>query len=102
MTRKTLIRKIRDHVALYRDDLTGIAWVENGEAGCGHSCHPNISKTGSVAGMRRRFWGEDARVVLSHGFYYNVDQLVVSDELDQIAADACECPGCRDRKRKDA
>lgn len=90
----TLVRQIRDHVSLHRDPKTGIAWVENGEAGIGHSCHPNISATGSVRGMKEKgYWGKDDATVRCRGFIYNVSSVVVSDELDQIARDACQCGG---------
>ena len=41
------------HIFLYRDDKSGLAWVEDGSTGLGHSAHPNISATGSVKGMKR-------------------------------------------------
>ncbi len=91
---KILLETIRPHVKLYRDPETGIAWVENGEAGCGHSCHPNISKTGSVRGMRNvGYWAKDCRTARSHGWIYNIDLLVTSDDLDEIARQHCQCGG---------
>jgi hypothetical protein len=91
---KTKIRDIREHVTLYRDDRTGIAWVENGETGLGHSCHPNISDTGSVRGMRDLgYWGKDERTARSHGWIYNIDRLVTSDPLDEVARAECRCGG---------
>jgi hypothetical protein len=100
---KTLVRTIREHVKLYRDDKTGIAWVEDGETGCGHSAHPNISTTGSIAGMRNLgYWNKDERCVRSHGFVYNIDRLSVSDELDKIAASECRCQACIERKEAHA
>ena len=80
---KRLIQQIREHVALYRDDRTGIAWVENGETGSGHSCHPN---------QRRNIY-KPYRTARSHGWVYDIDTFVVSDDLDQIAANACQCGG---------
>lgn len=91
---KVMIRQVRPYVKLYRDPQTGLAWVEDGTTGTGHSCHPNISSSGSVAGMRRRgAWGKEDRTVRSHGFIYNIDRLVVSDDLDEIARGACRCGG---------
>lgn len=90
----TLIRQIREHVSLHRDPRTGIAWVENGEAGIGHSCHPNISASGSARGMKAKgYWAKDDVTVKSHGFTYNVSSVVVSDDLDEIARQACQCGG---------
>jgi hypothetical protein len=87
MKRQMLIR-------LRRDRRTGIAWVENGRTGAGHSCHPNISDTGNVAGMKRLgYWGRRDRAVRCHGFYYNVSQLVVTDKYDELARKHCRCGG---------
>lgn len=86
------------HIFLYRDDKSGLAWVEDGSTGLGHSAHPNISATGSVKGMKSHgFWGKKDRTVRSHGFTYNIDRYVVSDPLDKIAATACDCAGCQER-----
>lgn len=90
---KQKLQKVGEHAILYRDTITGIAWVEDGSTGCGHSCHPNIDVTGNVRGMRRLGWGKDERVVRSHGFKYNVDLVVVSDEYDEIARQNCLCGG---------
>ena len=91
---KTLIKEIRPYVELYRDNETGIAWVEDGTTGNGHSCHPNIDTSGSVRGMKQRgYWGKNDRTVRCHGFIYNIDRLVVTDELDEIARQHCRCGG---------
>ena len=99
---KQLLKEIRPYVRLYRDTKTGIAWVEDGSTGCGGSCHPNIHATGSIRGMKKLgFWRKNDRAVRSHGFIYNVDSLVISDKLDQIAADHCRCVGCLERRSND-
>jgi len=68
------LRDIRPHVALFRDPKTGIAWVEDGSTGLGHTAHANIASSGSVAQMKRRgAWGKKDRAVRSHGFIYNID-----------------------------
>jgi hypothetical protein len=95
---KQNIREVRPYVTLYRDDHTGIAWVENGSTGCGHSAHPNIDASGSVRGMKEEgYWAKDARTVRSHGFIYNIDEFIVNrgDELDMLAAQHCQCGGNR-------
>lgn len=92
---KELIQEFDEITQLYRDRRTGIAWVEDGHTGSGHSCHPNIDATGSIKGMKKLgYWRKDARCIRSHGFIYNVDSHVVTDKWDEIAADACECVGC--------
>ena len=94
---KELIREVRPHVRLYRDPKTGIAWVEDGTSGMGHTAHPNISATGSVRGMKNLgHWPKSARTVRSHGWIYNIDSCVVTNELDRIARDACRCGGDHD------
>ena len=91
---KDLIENVSPHVNLYRDRDTGIAWIENGSTGISHSAHPNISDTGSVKGMRDRgYWSEGDRTVKSHGFIYNIDLLVTSDTLDDVARQHCQCGG---------
>src|SRR5690625_3869419 len=93
---KTLIKEIKPYIELHRDEKTGIAWVENGSTGNGHSAHPNIDASGSVKGMKQRgYWRQDDKTVRSHGYIYNVSKVVVSDEYDQIAKDNCHCVGCR-------
>lgn len=94
MARKELIEVVRPHVKLYRDPQSGIAWVEDGTTGSGHSCHPNISSSGSVRGMKDRgYWRKSDRTVRSHGFIYNIDECSVRGELDQLANDYCRCGG---------
>ena len=91
---RQLIYQINKHTALYRDDVTGIAWVENGSTGNGHSAHPNIHETGSIRGMKSMgHWGKDDRCVKSGGYIYNIDMLAVSDQLDNIARIHCRCGG---------
>ena len=91
---KQLIKEIKPHIVLYRDDKTGIAWVEDGTSGCGHSAHPNIDKTGSVEGMKSLgYWGKDDRTVRSHGWIYNIGVCVVTSEYDEIARQHCNCGG---------
>lgn len=95
---KRLLKTFKNpHHRLFIDDATGIAWVEDTSAGISHSAHPNISATGSVRGMRDRgYWGRKDRVVRSHGWYYNIDHLVCSDPLDEVAARACQCEAHRE------
>jgi hypothetical protein len=33
---------------------------------------PNFSKTGSIAGMKKKYYGKDALLVKSGGYIYNV------------------------------
>jgi hypothetical protein len=91
---KQLVSVISEHVKLYRDAKTGIAWVENGHTGLGHSCHPNISASGSVRGMKSLgYWDKQDETVRSHGFIYNISRYVIDDELDEVAARNCRCGG---------
>lgn len=91
---KQLLRVIEPYVTLYRDTRTGIAWVENGHTGTGHSAHPNIDKSGSIRGMKQHGgWSKYDRCVRSHGLIYNIDISVGSDAYDHSAAQACLCGG---------
>lgn len=98
---KQLIKVIELHVELYRNPETGIAWVEDGRTGCGHSCHPNIDASGSVRGMIAcGSWGKDDLVILTNGFKYNVSKFMASTDYDLVAAAHCECRGCLAQKLK--
>ena len=96
MSKKVLLQEIAPYQRLYRDPQTGIAWVEDGTTGTGHSAHPNIDASGSIRGMKANgYWQKDDVCVRSHGFIFNVSRRVISGDLDQLAADACQCAGCR-------
>ena len=98
---KQFIREIKPYVKLYRDDRTGIAWIEDGSTGCGHSVHANIDASGSVRGMKHLgYWRKTDRVVRIHGFAYNIDTYVVNGELDEIAAEECRCWACLERRER--
>lgn len=95
---KKILKKINEHAILYRDDRTGIAWIEDGSTGLGYSCHANISDTGSIRGMKDRgYWGKKDRCVRTHGFIYNIDTMVVSSDFDKIVAQNCRCEACVER-----
>lgn len=101
---KKHIRKIAEYIDLYRDDTTGIAWIEDGTVGIGVSVHPNIDESGSVAGMKARgFWGMKDRIVRSHGWAYNIDKFVCdkSNRLELIVADECRCQACIERRMEE-
>ena len=48
---RELLRTISEHVALYCDPDTGLAYVDNGTTGQRFTPHDCIDTTGSVAGM---------------------------------------------------
>lgn len=100
---KKLIKKLDQYAALYRDTKNGVAWVEDGGTGLGYSCHANISETGSVDGMKALgYWRKADRTVCSNGFIYNIDTYFVDPQkpYEQIAADACMCAACKERRKK--
>ena len=100
---KQFIREIEESVNLYRDDINGIAWIEDGRTGLGISVHANISSTGSVSGMKNLgYWDKKDRTVRSHGWIYNIDRFVCdkNNELEMIVAEECRCQGCLERKLK--
>jgi hypothetical protein len=69
----------------------------------GHSVHPNIDITGSVRGMKQLgYWDKTDKIVRSHGWQYNISKFVVSNELDKIVAEYCQCEGCKARRNLNA
>lgn len=96
--KKTFIKEIAPYIELHRDKKTGIAWIENGKTGNGHSCHPNIDSSGSVVGMKKLgYWNKEDRTVRCKGYIYNIDKCVVTDEYDKIAMEYCRCGGKHNR-----
>ena len=102
---KQFIREIEKNVILYRDDKTGIAWIEDGKTGLGISVHSNIDISGNVSGMKARgYWEKKDRTVRSHGWIYNIDSFVCDkeNELEMIVANECRCQGCLERRMQKA
>ena len=100
---KKFIRQVGPHAKLFRDTKTGIVWIADGATGLGFSAHPNIDESGSVEGMKELgYWGKDDRVVLSHGYYYNIDHwgYAEEDKYTKICCDECMCKACRERRAK--
>ena len=96
---KRFIKDVEPYCPLFIDDKTGIAWIENGSTGTGHSVHPNIDISGSVRGMKDKgYWDKSDKIVRSHGWQYNISQFVCSDKLDEIVANYCQCEGCQERR----
>lgn len=98
---KKLIKEIRPYVKLYRDTNNGIAWIEDGSTGLGISVQPNLDKSGSVTGMKKLgYWDKSDRIVLSHGWKYNIDRFVCDkkNDLEMIVADECMCRACLKRR----
>lgn len=97
-------REVGPYATLYRDSKSGLAWIEDGSTGLGHSCHPNIDISGSVSGMKALgYWGKSDRIVRTHGFQYNIDRFCISEgnEYDELVAKECGCVACRERRNKD-
>lgn len=102
---KQFIRKIEEHVNLYCDDKSGIAWIEHEKIGLGISVHANIDSSGSVSGMKALgYWRRKDRTVRSHGWIYNIDSFVCDkdNEWEVIVADECRCQGCIERRMQKA
>lgn len=102
---RIFIKKVGEYQNLYCDNKTGIAWIEDGSTGLGHSCHPSIDASGSVSEMKNLgYWDKSDRVVTSHGFKYNIDRFIVdtTNPLDRIVARECMCQACIERRRLNA
>lgn len=98
---KILIKKVSENIAIYRCPATGITWVEDHCAGIRHSAHPNISNTGNVAGMKQKYWNKADRTEQTDGYIYNIDQLIITDPLDEIARQYCRCEGNHDPAKRE-
>ena len=98
---KQFIKDINKNVKLYRDNKSGIAWIEDRSTGTGISIHANIDITGSVRGMKNLgYWKKSDRTVRSHGWIYNIDSFVCDkdNEFEMIVADECRCAACLERR----
>ena len=76
-------------------------YAEDGSTGLGISVHPNLDKSGSVTGMKKLgYWDKSDRIVLSHGWKYNIDRFVCDkkNDLEMIVADECMCRACLKRR----
>jgi len=94
MKKKSFVKELEPFIELHVDPKTGLAWVENGKTGNGHSAHPNIDYTGSVSGMKKLgYWEKNDRTILVRKHIYNIDVCVVTDKYDAIAAEHCKCGG---------
>ena len=100
-TKKKFIRNIAPYKNLYRDDKSGIAWIEDGSSGNCVSVHSNIDKSGSVKGMKNSgYWRKTYRTIRSHGYIYNIDSFICNqnDEMEMIISNECMCQGCIERR----
>lgn len=100
---KQFIREIKQGINLYRDDINGIAWIEDGTSGMGISVHANISSSGSVRQMKNLgYWEKKDRTIKSHGYIYNIDTFICDkdNEMEMIVADECCCQSCIKRRYK--
>lgn len=96
---KKFIKEIKPYAKLYRDDKTGIAWIEDGSTGLSYSIHPNIDDSGSVRGMKSLgYWDKYDKIVRTHGFKYNISKTSIDGELDEIVSTYCQCEECRTKR----
>lgn len=98
---KILIKKLKPYVELFRDERTGIAFIEDGTTGIEYSAHPNIDASGSVKGMKNRgYWDKNDVTTRSRGAIYNLSKISVTNKYDEIALEHCQCTICKERKSK--
>ena len=96
-----LLQQLNQNQLLYRDDNTGITWVEDRSTGLKHSCHPYIEITASPSAMKKLgYWKNTDWIISSDNSYYNISSISVSNYLDSIAAENCQCPSCRLWRKK--
>lgn len=89
-----LIEQLSPCVAVWRDEETGLAWVDAG--GRKFFCHPDTVGRGSPAA---KWWAENARTLSFEGYLYNIDEMVIAFEEDEIARQHCRCGGWHDLNR---
>ncbi len=88
------IKDLDDHITLFRDSRSGIAYVKNGKTGEIHTCHPAIDSSGSVRGMKNLgHWDKKDKVVRSIGMIHNISRSVICDEYDEACRASCRCGG---------
>lgn len=100
---KVLVRRISKYVRLYRDDESGMAWIEDGHTGFSSNVHPSTDSSFGVDGMKScGYWGMKDRIVESNGIIYNIDRLVYdrNNLLEKIVKKECMCQGCVERRYK--
>jgi len=65
--------------------LKPVVTIENYSCGCRHSAHPNIDKTGSVAGMKKcGFWSKEDITYKQGSVIYNITKISCSGLLDEL------------------
>ena len=98
---KRLVKEIKPLIKLYRDDKTGIAWIEDNTKGQIRSYHYNITSSGSVRGMKKLgYWNKKDKTVRCNGFIYNISSFAIdkNNPLDRIVANECDCERCFERR----
>lgn len=98
---KVLNPPLPENVELRIHNNTGIAEIADGRHGSAHTCHPSIDSTGSITGMKNKgYWRKDARTRRAFGCIFNIDSLVSTDDLDDLAMKHCVCDACQVRRLK--
>lgn len=104
---KKLIREVAPHKILYRDDIYGLAWIEDGTLGWNISIHCSIDSSGSVQGMKNLgYWKKNDRTIKCNGFYYDIDTCYIPDaegeyhDMERIVAKECRCQACIERRER--
>lgn len=66
-------------------DLKKVVTIDNYSTGTGHSCHPNIDKSGSVDGMKNLgYWDKNDKTLKQGDYIYNLSHVVCSSPLDEL------------------
>jgi len=74
-----------------------VVTIENYTAGCGHSAHPNIDRSGSVKGMKKLgYWSKHDLIIRQGGHIYNYSKIYCSNPLDELCL-ALETHNCETR-----
>jgi hypothetical protein len=101
---KILVQEVTTSLKLYRDERTGVAWVEDLEGNLVLTPHPFIGKGDSIRTMKLRgIWKRDCRTAASHGLIHNISwcRTDLDNPLDVLAMRACRCGGVHHEQREE-
>lgn len=96
-----LIGIINPSMLVFRDEKTGVAWIDDEITGLHYTVHPNIHGKGSVIGMKASgAWKKHDKIARVNGFIYNISNFICDNDnpFEMLIANNCMCEGCRTRR----
>ena len=93
---KFLLQTIGANQQLYRDTMTGLAWIEDRSSGASYALHPCTASIASIRDLKKNGdWGLTDQCVRSRGFHYNIDRYIPCHDpaINAALLSACHCGG---------